>query len=71
MKTKTFIFVAIYFLTAILFINMLLSTIPADSTVVYDLATGLKAAILWLINLLGFGYTLYLLGKNKIPKRNN
>lgn len=71
MKTKTFIFVEINFLAAILFMAMLLSTIPADSTVAYDLATGLEAAILWLMAFLGFGYALYLLGKHKTPKCND
>lgn len=71
MKTKTFILVEINFLAAILFIAMLLSTIPADSTLAYDFATGLEAAILWLTAFSGFGYALYLLGKHKQPKCND
>lgn len=71
MNTKTFVFVEIHFLAAILFIAMLLGTIPSDSTIAYDLATGLEAAILWLMAFLGFGYALYLLGKHKTPKCND
>lgn len=71
MNTKTFVFVEIHFLAAILFIAMLLGTIPSDSTIAYDLAIGLEAAILRLMAFLGFGYALYLLGKHKTPKCND
>lgn len=70
MKSKTHLYIEFHFLAAILLILLLLITSPTQSTLSVSIASGIKAAVLWIMVFCGFGYSLYLSGKHLLPKRN-